>query len=152
MPGRTLGALNLGILAVALVAGSTQPGKAELSSHQLQGVSEAVALPADQAVLALRTLFAANLPDLVELAEEAARQVPALSARIMEEGVRASPSDAGDLAAAIIAIAPESREAIARALVIDVAPSPSLGAPAPSGTAADTAESADGDVASPTRL
>lgn len=130
MASRRLFSLKAGILAAALALGAAAPAWAVLSPGQVQGVNQAVVLPVDEAVLALRSLFAGNLPDLVELAEEATRQAPALCEQIMTEGTRASPDDAGNLAAAIIAIAPECEEAVAQILANGVVPAAGPGAPA----------------------
>ena len=164
-----------GVFGIALLVGVSGPALAQLAPGQIDEVATAVGLPVDEAVLALRALFSANVPQVIALAEEATRQAPPLCEQIMTEATRAAPDQIGELAAAIIALAPDCEDQVAAILAEGVAPAagpltatgpvpdpitgpsataenPATDAPAAISTPSDTAESPASAVASPTTL
>lgn len=171
--------VTCGAAAVALIAGIS----ASALGQQTTGLSDRIknAVGQDDPVVAIEFLtpiFNANTDNLIELAGEAASEakaadnIPLLCRPIMRTASQADPERIGDIAAAVLSVAPECEEQVAAVLAEGVQPaagppgSPATGAP-PTGSLAtvspptgptpspitppsSTVESPSTNVASPT--
>ena len=158
---RFTGTLAAGGMALLLTASGA--AYAALTDAQQGLVQAAMSQPtAEAAALAIRPVFQANVPQVVELATEAVRVEPAYCGAVMSEGTAAAPDQAVDIAASIIAIAPACETIVAEILADaleaaagpegDLAPAagPAFPTPNPVGPVSTTAENPSTDVFSPT--
>ena len=152
--------------AVALIAGMS----AGALGQQATGLSDRIknAVGQDDPVVAIEFLapiFNENTDSLIELAGEAASEakaagnIPLLCRPIMRTASQADPERIGDIATAVLSVAPECEEQVAAVLAEGVQPAagPPANPDAPTGLTASpitppssTAESPRTDVASPT--
>ena len=148
---------------VALLVTASGPVHAALTDAQQSLIQAAMSQPtSDAAAQAIRPVFAANVPQVVEIATEAVRIEPAYCGAVMSEGAAAAPDQAVDIAASIIAIAPACETIVAEILADaleaaagpegDLAPAagPAFPTPNPVGPVSTTAENPSTDVFSPT--
>lgn len=132
-------------IAFSFLASVNSDAVAAINPGALSLIESAVRLEnSDDAAAALRPVFEANKPQIVELAVEAARISPGYCVVILNEATTAAPDIAGEIVSAVVDIVPQCLEPAAGELT-----RPELRPILPLN---ETAENPNVDVASPTKL
>jgi hypothetical protein len=131
-------------IAFSFLASVNSDARAAIDPGTLSLIESAVKLEdPDDAAAALRPVFQANVPQIVELAVEAARITPGYCVIILNEATTAAPDIAGEIVSAVVDIVPQCLEPAAGELTEELVPIIPLD---------ETAENPNRDVASPSKL